>query len=81
MRVLFDTFYRDFWQYFQPIREFMPQNCSADVEAVMTYVDSVLTNGTARNIQLLEAKFNIQGIQHADDAAAACEFQVSDIRR
>ncbi|KAK0200150.1 peptidase S28 [Desarmillaria ectypa] len=31
----------DFWQYFEPIRENMPKNCSADIEAVITYVDEV----------------------------------------
>ncbi|KAK0200130.1 serine carboxypeptidase S28-domain-containing protein [Desarmillaria ectypa] len=31
----------DFWQYYEPIRENMPKNCSADVEAVITYVDEV----------------------------------------
>ncbi|KAK0441216.1 peptidase S28 [Desarmillaria tabescens] len=31
----------DFWQYFEPIRENMPKNCSADVEAVITYIDEV----------------------------------------
>ncbi|SJL16548.1 uncharacterized protein ARMOST_20074 [Armillaria ostoyae] len=28
----------EFWQYFEPIRENMPRNCSADVEAVIAYI-------------------------------------------
>ena len=40
----------------------------------MTYVDGVLANGTSRDVQLLEAKFNIQGLQHTDDTAAACKL-------
>ncbi|PBK68054.1 hypothetical protein ARMSODRAFT_976325 [Armillaria solidipes] len=31
----------DFWQYFEPIRENMPRNCSADVEAVIAYIDEL----------------------------------------
>ncbi|PBK81559.1 hypothetical protein ARMGADRAFT_948001, partial [Armillaria gallica] len=40
----------DFWQYYEPIRENMPKNCSADVEAVITYVDKVFfgSNTTAQ---------------------------------
>ncbi|KAF9025495.1 hypothetical protein BDZ89DRAFT_1068276 [Hymenopellis radicata] len=31
----------DFWQYYEPIRENMPQNCSEDVKAVISHVDDV----------------------------------------
>jgi hypothetical protein len=31
----------DFWGYFEPIRQQMPKNCSADVEAVVSHIDSV----------------------------------------
>jgi hypothetical protein len=31
----------DFWAYFEPIRQQMPKNCSADVEAVISHIDSV----------------------------------------
>ncbi|KAK0439522.1 peptidase S28 [Desarmillaria tabescens] len=40
----------DFWQYYEPIRENMPKNCSADVEAVIAHVDEVFfgSNTTAQ---------------------------------
>jgi dipeptidyl aminopeptidase/acylaminoacyl peptidase len=31
----------DFWQYFEPERLFMPANCSADIERVISHIDQV----------------------------------------
>jgi hypothetical protein len=36
----------DYWGYFEPIRRYMPQNCSADVEKVIGYVDMTFTSGS-----------------------------------
>ena len=50
----------------------MPQNCSADVQAVVEHVDQVLTTGTADQIDLLKANWGMQNVTHLDDVAAAC---------
>lgn len=63
----------DFWAYFKPIRQFMPQNCSADVQAVVTYVDATFTNGSQAEIQSVLSNFGLGAITHLDDAAGACE--------
>lgn len=47
----------DFWQYYEPIRENMPKNCSADVEAVITYVDKVFFGSNTTAQQELQALF------------------------
>ncbi|KAJ3558315.1 hypothetical protein NM688_g1003 [Phlebia brevispora] len=73
----------DFWSYLEPIRQFMPQNCSADVQAVIAHVDQVYTNGTTAEIQDLLEMFYLQTLQHLDDAAAALRndlFQWQDIQ-
>ncbi|KAF9553738.1 hypothetical protein CPC08DRAFT_697416 [Agrocybe pediades] len=49
----------DFWQYFEPIRQHMPQNCSADVEAVMKYVDSVVASKNQTAITELQTYFSL----------------------
>lgn len=49
----------DFWQYFEPIRQNMPQNCSADVEAVITHVDQVFTTGTPAQISALKDNWGL----------------------
>lgn len=63
----------DFWQYFAPIQEGMPQNCSADVSLVIDYVDGVLLNGTAAEKQALKEKFGLGDIEHDADFASALE--------
>ncbi len=52
----------------------MPQNCSADVEAVIAHIDQVFTSGTKTQISQLKAMFGWQNMTHLDDAAGACKF-------
>lgn len=47
----------DFWQYYEPIRENMPKNCSADVEAVITYIDGVFTGNDTQSQQKIQRMF------------------------
>lgn len=47
----------DFWQYYEPIRENMPKNCSADVEAVINYVDEVFFGSNTTAQQELQELF------------------------
>ena len=61
----------DFWGYFEPIRESMPQNCSADVQAVIAHVDQVFTSGTTAQINSLKANWGMQDVTHLDDVAGA----------
>ena len=60
-------------EYFEPIRQFMPQHCSADVDAVITYIDQVFTNGTQAEINEIKTLFGLPNLTHLDDAAYACE--------
>ena len=42
--------------YFNPMQQSMPNNCTADVHAAVTYADGILLNGTQREVnQLREA--------------------------
>ena len=49
----------------------MPANCSADVEAVIAHVDSVLTANNSADVTALKTTFGLQGLAHNDDFAAA----------
>ena len=49
----------------------MPQNCSADVQAVIAHVDEVLTSGTDDEIRKLKANFGMEDLTHLDDIAGA----------
>ena len=61
----------DFWQYFQPIEQGMPQTCKKDVELVIDHVDDVLmngwstSNGKVREILLTAGSRNCAGSARA----------------
>ncbi|KAH9888524.1 peptidase S28 [Cubamyces lactineus] len=63
----------DFWGYFEPIRQAMPANCSADIEAVIAHVDSVIASNDSTQINTLKSTFGLQGLSHNDDFAAALQ--------
>lgn len=50
--------------------EGMPANCSADVQAVVQYVDNVLLNGTAEDKSMLKAMFGAETLVNDDDFAS-----------
>jgi hypothetical protein len=47
----------DFSTYFASIMEATPQNCSADLQAIISYVDDTLQHGSPREKGELKAKF------------------------
>lgn len=63
----------DFWAYFLPVQEGMPQNCSADVSLVIDHMDDVLMNGSPSEIVELKTMFGLQNVTHNDDFMAALE--------
>ncbi|KAG7096411.1 hypothetical protein E1B28_003851 [Marasmius oreades] len=68
----------DFWGYFEPIRQNMPQNCSADVEAAIAHIDQVFSGKDQNAIQKLKDNFGLGEIQHLDDAAGALRNNLWD---
>ena len=60
-----------FWQYFDPIRQFMPSNCSADVQAVIAHVDETFTKGSSAEIQALKDNWGLGVMTHLDDVAGS----------
>jgi hypothetical protein len=49
----------------------MPANCSADVQAVIAYVDETFTGGNTTAIQAFKESFHMGDVTHLDDVAAA----------
>ncbi|KAI0404413.1 serine carboxypeptidase S28 [Xylaria palmicola] len=58
----------DFWEYFKPIEEALPRNCSADVKAVVQYVDGVLASGDKDDVGMLKARFGLSPLNDPDFA-------------
>jgi hypothetical protein len=56
----------DFWTYFEPVRAATPQNCSTDLNLVITYLDSVIANGTEAKKAALKHKFMLDGLDDLD---------------
>lgn len=72
---------RQQWQYFVPIQEHMPQNCSRDVALVIDYVDGVLEHETFTNKQSLKEMFGLKGLAYDDDFARRAILTCSDAIR
>ncbi|EIW78769.1 peptidase S28 [Coniophora puteana RWD-64-598 SS2] len=68
----------DYYGYFTPIREYMPQNCSSDVEAVITYLDGLYDANNQTGIQSLKETFGLGALTHTDDFAAALQDNLFD---
>jgi hypothetical protein len=59
----------DFWQYFQPVMEATPKNCSKDLTTVIEYVDNILLHGKPEQKQKLKDKFLLGDLEDADFAS------------
>ncbi|KAL1741263.1 serine carboxypeptidase S28-domain-containing protein [Schizophyllum fasciatum] len=68
----------DFWAYFEPIRENMPKNCSADVQAVIRHIDDVFTSKNETAIQEVKDSFGLGEMKHLDDVAGALRNNLWD---
>ncbi|GJE86471.1 serine carboxypeptidase S28 [Phanerochaete sordida] len=67
-----------FWEYFEPVRQYMPKNCSADVEAVIAHVDTVLKTGSESQIAQLKDNFGVTELTHVDDVGGALRNNLWD---
>ncbi|KAH7309745.1 endoprotease endo-Pro [Stachybotrys elegans] len=66
----------DYWQYFQPIQQGMPQNCSKDFSAIIDHIDKVFTRGSTKEKVALKELFGVQELDHDDDAAQSISSPV-----
>ncbi|KAG6809627.1 hypothetical protein H0H92_015482 [Tricholoma furcatifolium] len=65
------TMANNFWKYFEPIRVNMPQNCSADIQAALSYIDPILFGRNTTAIQEVKENFGLGNLTHIDDFAYA----------
>lgn len=63
----------DFWAYFEPVRQHMPANCSADIQAVIAHVDEVFSGQNTTAINQLKDLFGLGSLSHLDDVVNARE--------
>ncbi|KAK6535704.1 hypothetical protein TWF694_002154 [Orbilia ellipsospora] len=63
----------DYWQYFSPIQEGMPKNCSKDIGLVVDHVDNIGFNGTPQQKKALQRMFGLGDLEHYDDFASSLQ--------
>ena len=49
----------------------MPSNCSADVQAVISHVDTTFRGKNTTAIQIIKENFGLGNMSHLDDVAGA----------
>ncbi|KAM7197563.1 serine-type peptidase-like protein [Rhypophila sp. PSN 637] len=60
----------DFHNYFDPVSEYLPKNCSKDVTEVIDHIDRILLYGTAGEKDSLKRSFGFEGTADVDFAWA-----------
>ncbi|KAF7775751.1 hypothetical protein Agabi119p4_4144 [Agaricus bisporus var. burnettii] len=68
----------NFWRYFEPIREHMPANCSADVQVAISHIDEVFSWDNKTAIQEMKDLFGLGEMTHLDDVAGALRNNLWD---
>ena len=58
-----------FWEYFSPVLEATPANCTRDLRRVVEFVDGVLVNGGDGEKEALKGRFGLGGLTDEDFAA------------
>jgi hypothetical protein len=74
--LVFSFKHSDYYDYFTPIREYMPQNCSSDVQAVIAYLDKMYAAHDTAGIQSLQKAFALGALDHVGDFATARELSL-----
>ncbi|KAG2085941.1 peptidase S28 [Suillus discolor] len=68
----------NYYDYFTPIREHMPQNCSSDIQAVIAYLDGMYAAKDTAGIKTLQETFGLGSLDHVADFATALEDNLWD---
>ena len=63
----------NFWQYYEPIRQFGPPECISVIQIVTDVVDTVLLNKTG-SVADLKAVFGMSNITYNDDFASVLSY-------
>ncbi|EXJ60715.1 hypothetical protein A1O7_04868 [Cladophialophora yegresii CBS 114405] len=59
----------DYWQYYEPIRQYGPPKCIATQVKLINILDNILEKNNATTVAQLKRGFGMQGLTHSDDLA------------
>jgi hypothetical protein len=57
----------NYWSYFLPETQNMPQNCSTDLSVVVEYLDTIGEFGSREEQKSVKELFGLGGVKHFDD--------------
>ncbi|KIW04563.1 uncharacterized protein PV09_04314 [Verruconis gallopava] len=63
----------NYWEYFVPVQEGMPKNCSKDISLVIDHIDAIGRDGTEEQQKNLQKMFGLEDLEHYDDFASSLE--------
>ncbi|TQS36050.1 hypothetical protein Golomagni_03509 [Golovinomyces magnicellulatus] len=55
------------WQYFVPIQDGMPKNCSKDISRVIDFLDDLMIHGNKSDKYAMKERFGLESVEHDDD--------------
>lgn len=59
----------NYWQYYEPVREYGPPQCIANQVKLINIIDNVLEKNDTKTVTLVKKLFGLQGLTHSDDLA------------
>jgi len=59
----------DYWQYYEPIREYGPPECISTQQKLINVIDTIFQKNDSEMIGELKTAFGVQGLVSDDDAA------------
>ncbi|KAJ2930756.1 hypothetical protein H1R20_g6343, partial [Candolleomyces eurysporus] len=56
----------DFWQYWTPVEQYMPANCTADVKAVVSLIDEAIDSANQTRMTEIQIQFGLGPLRPID---------------
>lgn len=68
----------DFWEYFEPIREYMPSTCSEHVQSAVARLDTIFQSGNETRIKEIKKSFGLSDLTSSIDFLGALRNNLWD---
>lgn len=59
----------DYWQYYEPVRQYAPSDCVATQAKLINFMDNILQKNDSKEVQQLKSAFGLENMTYSDDFA------------
>lgn len=66
----------DYWEYYEPIREYGPPDCILTQQKLTNILDNILLKDNATTVTALKAAFGLESLTYDDDFANVASFGI-----